>query len=366
MTIVHLTTVHSFEDNRILEKECAYLRLSGFDVRLLAHAVGESLPNPPPHVTLLGSARPSRLRRVPVGYYRAFRALRRVHPRPALLHLHDPELIPFGILYRLLSRVPVIYDSHEDLPLQIAQGKTYIPRPARKLLQFLGRTLEKAADKLLTAVVVATPRLAQNYSHPRTVLVQNFPWLSSFAEPSKYTPGGKFVYCGVIADIRGAQEMLRAISATEGAELHLAGRVPEVALLRQIESAGPRVNYHGIVHPRHIPEVVGGSQVGLCVLKPIPNYLEAQSTKLYEYMAAGRPFIASNFPYWVKQLGSLDAGLFVDPDDTAGIADAMGHLMNNPEEAERMGENGRRAVEEMFNFEKEGERLVSLYVSLLA
>lgn len=365
MTVVHLTTVHSFEDNRILEKECAYLRRAGFDVRLLAHSVGEEVPSPPPHVTLLGATRPGRLRRVPVGYVRALRALRRVRPRPVLLHLHDPELIPFGILYRLVSRIPVIYDSHEDLPLQIAQGKTYIPRPARKLLQWLGRGLEKAANIGLSAVVVATPRLAKNYSHPRTVLVQNFPWLNSFSAPRNYVPGGRFVYCGVVADIRGAQEMLHATEAITGAELHLAGRVPDAQLLRQLQSAGPRVVYHGTVHPSRIPEIVGDAQVGLCILKPIPNYLEAQSTKLYEYMAAGRPFIASNFPYWVDQLGSLDAGVFVDPEDVDGVVKAMQDLLDNPERAQRMGDNGRRGVEETFNFEKEGARLVSLYEILL-
>jgi len=47
------------------------------------------------------------------------------------------------------------------------------------------------------------------------------------------------------------------------------------------------------------------------------------------------------------------------------IAQAIEYLITHPEEARKMGENGRRAVEEKYNWEKEAQKLLALYEQLL-
>jgi glycosyltransferase involved in cell wall biosynthesis len=106
-------------------------------------------------------------------------------------------------------------------------------------------------------------------------------------------------------------------------------------------------------------------QVGLVVLHPHPAYLTSHPTKLFEYMAAGIPVVASDFPLWRSIVENSDCGLLVDPFDPAAIAAAIERLITNPDEARRMGMRGRSAVERHFNWEMEEQSLLSFYASLL-
>jgi glycosyltransferase involved in cell wall biosynthesis len=91
----------------------------------------------------------------------------------------------------------------------------------------------------------------------------------------------------------------------------------------------------------------------------------AWPVKLFEYMAAGLPVVASNFPLWKEIVEGNRCGITVDPLDPKAIAQAIEYLLAHPEEARQMGENGRRAVEEKYNWEKEAEKLLALYKELV-
>lgn len=84
-----------------------------------------------------------------------------------------------------------------------------------------------------------------------------------------------------------------------------------------------------------------------------------------EAMAMGKPVIA------VRRYGSIDLvldhvnGFLVDPRNPKQIADKILWLINNPDEARRMGMNGRKIVEDKFNINKRIDRIVSLYHRIL-
>ncbi|MGI9316900.1 MAG: glycosyltransferase, partial [bacterium] len=83
------------------------------------------------------------------------------------------------------------------------------------------------------------------------------------------------------------------------------------------------------------------------------------------YMAAGIPTIASNFPLWREIVEGNQCGICVDPLDPRAIGEAIQYLIDNPSEAERLGRNGRKAVEEKFDWAIEEQRLSKLYRELL-
>jgi len=99
---------------------------------------------------------------------------------------------------------------------------------------------------------------------------------------------------------------------------------------------------------------------------PLDSYVNAQPTKMFEYMSAGLPVIASNFPVYRKIVESADCGLLVDPLNPAAIADAMLWIMRNPSRAAEMGRNGQRAVADKYNWEHEAESLIATYEELLS
>lgn len=351
----HVTTAHRANDNRIFRKECTSLAEAGVKVALVAVADESRLVD---GVALRAlPRRGSRLARMILGPMDAWRELRRL--RPDVIHVHDPELIPLAVVWKLIHRSRFVFDAHEDLAKQV-MGKPYIPANLRPTVRLFASALERAADRYADLIVAATPSIARLFTRSEVVLVQNFPWLRDFPTPTPVPEGTTAaVYVGGIAEARGALDMLEAISlAQTKPRLVLAGPVATESLRQTLEK-NPAVTYHGLLPASEVPGVVDEGAVGMVLFHPLPNNLEAQPTKIFEYMAAERPFICSDFPFWRDLVGSYDCGLFVDPQDPVAIAEALDTLIADPELAARMGKNGRHAVEQKFVFENEAERLVA-------
>lgn len=363
MTVAHLTTVHPAADNRITFKEALALSEAGVEVILLARrgsAAKGVLPVRHVPLDVVGG----RLRRVLSGYRAAWSALRR--ERPALVHIHDPELIPLAVAWKTVFRVPVVYDAHENLPAQVV-AKQYIPAPVRPAVGLLARLLEILADRALSAVVIAEPALRSRFQHnSRVVLVQNFPWLRDFPQPSAAPEGPPVLaYVGAISGHRGIREMCSAAErSSHSPRLLLAGEMLDRATKETVEKCSS-VDYRGRIHVEDIPHLLAGAHVGLCALYPLPNYVEAQSTKIFEYLAAGRPFVYSNFPAWVDMFGGEGVGIAIDPLDTDALTKAVDSLLDNPETARSMGQAGRKLLERRFTFEAEAPQLIALIKELL-
>jgi glycosyltransferase involved in cell wall biosynthesis len=111
--------------------------------------------------------------------------------------------------------------------------------------------------------------------------------------------------------------------------------------------------------------VLGRSLAGIVTFLPEPNHVTAQPNKMFEYMSAGLPVIASNFPLWREIIETNECGICVDPLDPKAIADAIDWLVENPTPARTMGENGSKAVMERYNWSVEEEKLLALYDKLI-
>ncbi len=109
--ICHLTSVHPALDNRIFYKECVSLSNAGYNVTLIGnHSVNEVIENI--RIIALEPVN-SRLRRMTFLLTRLLN--KALEENYEIYHLHDPELIPIGVLLKLKGK-KVIYDVHEDLP----------------------------------------------------------------------------------------------------------------------------------------------------------------------------------------------------------------------------------------------------------
>jgi glycosyltransferase involved in cell wall biosynthesis len=99
-------------------------------------------------------------------------------------------------------------------------------------------------------------------------------------------------------------------------------------------------------------------------MRPRRELVVAMGNKTFEYMAAGIPVVASDFPVWRTILGDAGAGLTVDPRNPARIAAAIRYLLEHPGEAEAMGRRGRSAVASRYNWDSQATRLLALYAEL--
>ncbi len=126
------------------------------------------------------------------------------------------------------------------------------------------------------------------------------------------------------------------------------------------------IDYRGKLDRLAVANLLGASRAGLVVFHPAPNHMEAQPNKLFEYMAAGLPVVASDFPLWKSIVSETRCGLLVDPRDPAAIAKAILWILEHPREAEAMGRRGQAAVARTYSWESEAKKLVTFYAKLLA
>ncbi len=372
--IVQLTIVHPRNDTRILFREVRSIAHSECWMPILIVADGngsgmQRLCGTSVAIHDVGKPPGGRLGRVIIGSARAISQVRRVDP--ILIHFHDPELIPAGILLKLLG-YRVIYDVHEDVPRDI-KDKYWLPRAFRHVLSWSVGLLEWLGAKLFDGIVSATPKIAGRFPSRKTIVVQNFPILSelTISSPVPYEKRkNSFVYVGAISELRGAYEMTESIGKLDEryqVRLELAGPFRPVTLQDELRSipGHDRVNFHGWLNRERVATVLGETKAGLVVLHPTPAYKDAYPVKMFEYMAAGLPVIASDFPLWRQIVEDARCGILVNPLEPRAIADAMRWILEHPLEAAAMGQRGRNAVEEKYNWIPEEGKLLTLYHTLL-
>jgi glycosyltransferase involved in cell wall biosynthesis len=286
-------------------------------------------------------------------------------------HFHDPELIPIGLLLRAGGK-NVIYDIHEDVPKDV-MSKPYLPKWSRFIVSRFVDVLERAACRRFSGLVVVTPSIAKRFTpiNRRTVIVHNYPYVGELIRDGENVPWESrrqsVAYVGGISLVRAIREMVYAMSY-----------LPE-SLPAQLELAGPeskgetninelkrhpgwsRVKHHGFIDQRSTFRILQNVRAGLVLFHPEPNHFESLPQKMFEYMGAGLPVIASDFPFWRKVLGDSGSGIFVDPRNPQEIAKAIEYVLTHPREAEEMGRRGQAAVQQNFNWDTEAERLIQLY-----
>jgi glycosyltransferase involved in cell wall biosynthesis len=369
MKVCILTTVHPPFDTRIFHKQAKTLVRAGYEVSLIAqHTRSEVIDGV--RIIALPRSRNRFVRIFGLTWLAFQQALRE---RADVYHFHDPEILPIGVLLKIFTQAKVIYDVHEDVPEDILT-KYWIPVPLRSPLAMVFNFFEKKLARILDTVIVATEEIAARFVQFEPVIIHNYPDLKMFPDPPTRHKGGKenaFVYVGGISKLRGAIEMVRALEYLDPNRdvwLYLIGEVEPPELGRELQALPgyKRVRFWGWLPWKEAWQQARKAIAGLVLFHPGPNHTMSLPNKLFEYMASGLPVVASNFPLWKEIVEGNRCGVTVDPLNPKAIAEAMEYLLTHPEEARRMGENGRRAVEERYNWEQEGEKLLRLYEELLS
>lgn len=367
---VHMTSVHSALDARIFHRECRSLARAGFRVTIIGPHPVDAVAD---HVYIKSIKREkSRLARMTRTVWRVYREARK---QPAdIYHFHDPELIPVGLVLRAGGK-RVIYDIHEDFPKDIL-SKFYLPAWSRKAIAWIAEGLEGAACGHFSALVTVTPAIAERFRplNRQTVIVHNYPYPEEIASLQNAVPWKKrrnsVAYVGNMTALRAIREMVFAMAHLPEnltATLELAGNdvFEDVSIEELHRHPGwARVVHHGLLDRFSTFRLLNEVRAGLVVYHPVPNHLEAMPQKIFEYMGAGIPVIASDFPFWRRMLGGIGCAIFVDPMDPRAISEAIEYVLTHPGEAEEMGRRGQSAMLEKYTWNTQAEELVKLYSTL--
>lgn len=356
--------MHPTFDVRIFHKECCSLVKAGFDVSLVAvHEKDETING----VKILGLPRPRR--RLERWLNLRSECLNRaLETQAELFHFHDPELIPVGLKLKALG-FKVIYDVHEFHSKSVLD-RHYLPVVIRQPIANYMRRLEEKADQNLDGIVIVTAEMRAQFPRHDCVLVQNFPIESELFDshsPPIANRNATVCYVGGLTAVRGAKEMIRAIAEIPDAKLLLLGPIVPESLRAELElePGWKQVEYRGVQDREGVARALNESVAGLVVLHQMGNFLNSQPLKMFEYMAAGIPFIASDFPKWRELVGDSSCGKFISPQSVGELVLAIRNYLNNRIEAESDGNRGRETARQNFTWQSQAENLIGLYRNLL-
>ena len=207
---------------------------------------------------------------------------------------------------------------------------------------------------------------------PMGVSTKLFSWLKTANVKQELN---SVVYLGTFARSRHLEVLIESFALVlkqcPTAKLYMVGRgdTPEDRVYLESLSNHLQITAN-IVFTGFLPieqawAVAANAAVCISPMHPSFIHLQASPTKLYEYMALGRPIVANEHPEQTNALQNNTAGLCV-PWGAQAFADAMLYLLNNPQEAQKMGEKGPQWIAENRRYDKIAAQVFKQYQALLS
>ena len=375
--VCHVTTAHPAFDTRIFRRECRSLAAAGYTVHLVApHDREETVDGV--HILPLPPA-PSGLPRRAVWPILALRRARVT--RADLYHFHDPELIPAMRLLGRWTRRPVVWDVHEVYTETIAHFNQLGWRPASRLgARVFDRYELRAARRSFAGVVTVTEMMAERYRRAGvlTAAVGNLVEADVLEPRAPLPPRAEpplLVTSGLLNPDRGILLMVDAFARVrrqracrlafwghfprEEDERRLRARVGALGLQADVFIGGPYPR--GELLDALLPTATAG-----CVLlmEPSAYNVIGVPNRLTEYWARGLPVLTSRGTHAADMTVEAGAGLAVE-NTVEALAEGFGRILDDPAAARAMGERGRRAVAERYNWRHAFANLLELYRRIL-
>lgn len=294
----------------------------------------------------------------------------------------DSLLVAFFACGMLSERPLIVYDAHEHFPSLIA--RTYFG-----LQKGLGSALERQLDAFeyflaasCDGFVVVNEALSKRFSvfGKPVVEVRNVPSLSWFDDAA---PALGFlddvvdpivIYVGLMSATKGFEQTILTKKMLDKLGIKtcfvLAGDVKgakALETLKRLKGSYPNLvdagfRFTGYVQYPLLPGILRKSKIGLALIQPASlNYVISQPNKLFAYMIAGLPVVATDLPGMRDIVSKENCGILVTPGDPEEAAKAIATLLQKEELRMSMGENGRKAIERELNWEMERQKLFDLY-----
>jgi glycosyltransferase involved in cell wall biosynthesis len=372
--ILQITNRHFAEDDRIFHKiALSIAETNQFEVKVLAPEEKGRIKS---GVEIVDTTHIPKARRFKAAREIASLA---VSMKPYIIHFHEPYFfIAWNILKK--SKAKLIYDSHEYLYESMILYKT-VGGPFYEITANIAATIENWGVRRCDAIVAINEYMAERFRkiNPRSIACANF---TKRETGEKLYQARKIIpkttgYAGVLSFTNGLQviaetmEILskeipdctcKLVGFPNVNELETAFKVPTANPGRNLGNAtyflGP-MSYEG-----YLKEFSSWNS-GWIPITDIWYMNYAYPIKLFEMMALGMPFVASEVELMGKIVKETNCGILVKADRAQEHATAHKAIWEDPDLARKLGENGRQAFLDKYCFEKEFPKLLNLYWELL-
>jgi glycosyltransferase involved in cell wall biosynthesis len=309
----------------------------------------------------------------------AWRVLRR-HGFDVIHACNPPDLIFLvGGFFKIFLRKKFIFD-HHDINPELYEAKFGRRDFFYRLMLTLERWTFRAADVSI-ATNESYKRIAiERGGMPaaRVHVVRSGPMLERLriVPPVPALKNGRpFLvgYVGVMGKQEGIDLLLQAVAhvvydlGRRDIHFGLVGGGTELQALKQMAldlKVGEFVTFTGRVPDKDLLDMLNTAEV--CVNPDVPNPMNDKSTmnKIMEYMALGKPMV--QFDLAEGRFSAREASLYAKPADVKDFARLIVELIDDPALRQRMGEYGRRRVEQELEWKYEAPKLLAAYEGAFA
>lgn len=359
--VCHVTSAHQPFDGRIFERECTSLA-KVYDVYMIVPNTDDCIRN---NVKVL-SVRipPGRMNRL-LNLWKIYRRMRDVDAD--IYHIHEPELIPYALKMKRDGK-KIIFDCHEDVPAMILNME-YLPKIIRKIASTIYRNYESRKLPKFDGVISVDPRIVGRLklNNSNTQMITNYPILKVVEQMDRDMR--QICFTGGIGSLWLVDNIIKSTEHLD-IKVVLAGAATNdyIKMLRSLPG-WKNVEYKGLISHTEVLDIQKHSMVGMALLDygiiVGGKWGTLGNTKLFEYMMAGIPIIATDFVLWKEIIEKYHCGICVNPHNIDAISTAIQFLQNNPDEVKQMGLNGVMAVREEYNWSTQEIILLNFYKSLI-
>ncbi len=373
--VCHFSSVHHVWDTRVFYRECVSLAKE-FDVTLIAIGKGDFVKQ---GVHVIGITKPKNI------FYRFFITvfhvfILAVKQDAQIYHIHDAEMIPFGIVLSILGK-KVIYDIHENTYDDILL-KPWVNKALRLFLARTYNALLWFGSKFMHyIIVVADPKFLNKFfvAAEECTIIQNFAdpkdWEPYLVKNRSELPGNHIFYVGMIRDMYyHIDTVLEAIYKLKGegflCELHLLGyfgsrtnsSFSNLPFWNEIKS---QIHFYGFLEKEEAYQISMKCKVGLCIKNQPESMLVSHERKWFEYMCIGLPSVFCNREIYTSINTKFELGVAVNLEDANEIARTLKSILCDPTKQKSFALNNILAANAQFNWQLEAKKLTSLYWKLL-
>lgn len=364
--LCHVTSVHSRYDIRIFEKECVSLAQNGYEVYLLVNDEKSDEIKNGVHIVSTGHLPKGRKERMTTLMPTMFAKAKEIDAD--VYHFHDPELMQLIMKLRGNKR-KIIFDAHEDTQEQI-MDKEWIPRFLRKIVAVAFGIYQKRMFYLCDAIITVTPKLVKKFQkcNKNVFLITNYPIINDYFQEKSKSNSKYVFFAGGVSPQWCHKNIIKAVEKLSDIRYRLAGPMEEnYQSSLETLSGWDKVDYIGRIPHVQVEKEYKNSIAGMAVneCSQIKGEGTLGNTKLFEIMASGVPVICTNYKLWEEIVKRYNCGICVPGNDIDAIAEAIDYIACHSKEAYEMGKNGRKAVEERFNWKTQEQILFNLYEKIV-
>ena len=278
-----------------------------------------------------------------------------------ILHCHDIHTLPVGFFISKLRGKSFLYDVH-DFYLDVKW----------KFFGSLMQKLEKLLASNASYILVPSPPLGEHYKKLKehVEVIFNAPEKHLFkpSDGSKKSKSDEFIiaHFGNVRWVKQLKDLMEATKDIEHVQIFIGGGGIKINEVRKIASKYKHVRVGGFVP---YEELIRRYSQSDCIYAVYPSTNQAIKysvpMKIFEAMACGLPVIANSEGYTGKFVRENRVGICVDEGNLSQIKEAVETLINDRRLREELGKNGRRLVEDFYNWENMRNYLLKVYENII-